>query len=271
MNKLRVITFLFIVLFMFSEVSSRNSWLAIFENWQSQTQSIHDNEKSLTGVTPLQFVVSADGKWTSAGSPNLCSTFQSYNLDCFFLLQNDQNDCTGLNNLFNSPSLQAQFIQDALNATEFIKANGVKVDFEPANNCNNIASAYAAFLNRLADAFHQKNSAYIVGVTIDNWGGSESLWDWQKIGNSSVDMVQTMATYVSSMTDFQNQVDYIYNYVPANKVGIGLQTTDDASNLTQRFQYIEKKGAPYITIWPASGNLLTATFWQEMASYLSGN
>jgi spore germination protein YaaH len=173
------------------------------------------------------------------------------------LIQNDQTNPSGINSLLSSPSLQSDFIQNAV--SEAVKSNldWYNLDFEPSSGIQNLATQFGAFLTNFANAMHAQGK--ILSVDIAAWDDG-AFWNYSIEGKSSVDPVLSMVTYDSNFARFENGVKAMLANVPLNKIAIGLITVSDDSTLAERFQLIKASNIECVMIWPSYPGFLTQIY-----------
>jgi len=124
----------------------------------------------------------------------------------------------------------------------------MNVDFEPTSAATEQdAVNYANWLTEFANALHAVGKK--VSVDIGSWS---TIWNWQLIGQSTVDYVLVMSTYTTNYTVFASSLDKAVSQIPLDKLGIGLE--DDVkmytdAELQSRFDLLAQYEIEQIDIW----------------------
>lgn len=263
--------------------SPRQAWVWVFGQYpQAQMNTVKEHSSNLSAVSPMEFFLSNNGSFSiTDGSGNhynnLCPEIQSYGLGCYPLVQNDQNNCTGLSTLLGNFTLQQEFISYTVKYAGEYGAQGINLDFEPSNNCGN-AVVYATFVTDLADALHENSMTLSVDVASFDGG---NLWNFVLLGEGDADVILTMDTYNTPFnasncnfqwagSSFMCGFSKMYAEVPTGKIAIGLITQIDDSDLGKRFGEIDLYSTPYVIVWPYAGNPIQDQYWNSFGDYLSG-
>ena len=246
----------------------RQTWVWLWENYSGGLNELAQNPGSISVVSPNTYVLFNDGTFGLASAQaEICPQVHALGMLCEPLIQNDQSNPSGINNLLSNPSLQTQFIEQAVSAAKSSGLDGYNVDFEPSAGTWNLASQYGVFLTNFANAMHAIGKQ--LSDDVATWDGG-ALWNLGIEGSSTVDLVLTMGTYDGSYSTFTHQLQLILNSVPLEKVAVGLLTVDDDATLSQRMQAIQSAGVSTVMVWPSYPNFLSAPYWSALAGF-NGN
>jgi spore germination protein YaaH len=241
------------------------SWVWLWENYDSGLSTIQQNPGAITVVSPNIYYLFDNGtfgiQYTQA---EVCPQVHALHLKCVPVIQNDQENPAGINTLLSSSALQSKFIQCAVSAAVSSKLNGYNVDFEPSSGILNLAPQYGTFLTNFANAMHAKGKT--LSVDVASWDGG-ALWNLTIEAQSSVNLVLTMTTYDSSYSTFEQGLNAMLASVPIQKIAIGLITVSDDSTLSQRIQAIESTDVHCVMVWPSYPGFLSNTWFGNLTSY----
>mmetsp|Transcript_15534 Transcript_15534/g.23301 ORF Transcript_15534/g.23301 Transcript_15534/m.23301 type:complete len:285 (+) Transcript_15534:37-891(+) len=132
--------------------------------------------------------------------------------------------------------------------------DGFNIDFEPSTGATQADGiAYAQWLNQFSLDIQQAGGR--VSADVASWS---PIWNLTDIGSSSINTVLTMSTYTGTFSSFERALNQAQTDIPAQKLAIGLQTTNTQTNapytdqeLSQRFDLLIKNNVQALGIWLA--------------------
>ena len=245
---------------------TRLAWIWLWNDYYNALSQIAQNPGTVSVISPNAYMLDNNGTFQVASADaEICPSVHVLGLSCEPLIQNDQNNPSGINLLLTSASLQSTFISSAVNEAVQSNLDGYNLDLEPSAGTFHVASQYGQFLTNFANAMHSVGKSLSVDVAA--WDGG-SLWNLAIEGSTTVDLVLTMETYSQSMQVFQQSLQSILSSIPINKIAVGFLTRSDDSTLSQRFQMIESNGIPVVMVWPSFPGFLGANYWGELAGFM---
>lgn len=196
----------------------------------SQIKQLANNSELFTGAAFEEFnlgpnstlvvnnLTKVSKRITAAGVDQRYAMISSYPYPDDFL--------TWMRELFVTP---APFIDACIAA---LKSNpsltGFNVDWEPQGGPGapqpgaSDAVAYANFLDTFAKALHAAGP-YQLTVAVATWS---PIWNLTALGQTDVDLIAHMGTYVGNFTVWEHQLAELLEAVPPSKAVVGLETTN---------------------------------------------
>ena len=104
-------------------------------------------------------------------------------------------------------------------------------------------------------------------VTVDaaTWN---TVWNFTLLSASAIRSIDTMSTYTSTWSTFEEELEYAVANIPMDKLTVGLETTTaDATNLTLRFNMIEQYNVSAIAIWVMP---IPDVWWSFLEAFVQG-
>jgi hypothetical protein len=150
------------------------------------------------------------------------------------------------------------FIAACIAAAAENNLTGYNIDWEPTDGGGvptaADAAAYTAFLTLFSDAMHA--AGLLTSVDVATWS---PIWDLPLLAKTSVDYVMTMNTYTGNDDLFISGLDAVVKAIPASKLCVGLETTNDDSvpaglpfndtAVALRFEALSARGLDRVAIW----------------------
>jgi len=159
------------------------------------------------------------------------------------------------------------FFDSVIASAKEIKATGMNVDWEPTSAGPKVtrqdAIDYANFLDQLAAEAH--NNELLVSVDVATWS---QIWDLKLIGETRVDYICNMETYVKNNTVWLQELADSLELVPLEKLVVGLESDVNLTDadVSLRLNALVEAKIKRIGIWKTP---MPNNFWTLLNSVIS--
>jgi len=162
---------------------------------------------------------------------------------------------TGMNLMLKNPTLQRQFIADALSKAKEWKYIGYNIDWEASADQNLLK----AFLGNFGAALRKEGLV----LTYDGVYSAKTYVD------AGVDRFNDMGTYGQTGSTFENTIVNEIKSVGADHYCVGFDA-DTQSAVNGNFQTFSKRGGLHVGVWEDEMNMVSAEMWTALEKFYAG-